>query len=104
MNMNENFLSLFYRINNYLSRNSISTIALSTKIFFPGGTQPRRKISEIPGVGEGVTIKYPLEGKFRGGSGGLKPCPKYLLNFYFFRPFPFYLRQKKKTTEKDKPC
>ena len=48
-----------------------------TEIFFPGGTQPKWKINEIPG-GRGFDkhlLEWKFQGRGEGGGRGLKQKP-----------------------------
>ena len=60
--------SSFYRRKNY------SATTFLTQIFFPEGTQPSSKITEIPGSAGGYDT-YPLGWTFQGGGGSKAKVP-----------------------------
>ena len=60
--MNEKIFSHFFAEKNYLSHKNIVQQPFFTQIFFPEGTQPCSKITEIPGG-------------WGGGGGGMTSTP-----------------------------
>ena len=82
ININKkDFFFSVYRRNNYVLHKIIVQRHFWQKYFFPGATQPSRKITESPGGRE--DDKYPLERKFQG-SGSLKQnCPPWRGFGYF---------------------